>query len=82
MRGMALEQVLRRLAEEGDAEALFNLGYLCLQGQEVPQNVTAAFILFRMVDLPLPFVKLVSSRPFYLLWDKATMRFVAVLCML
>ena len=43
-------QVLGRLAEEGDPEALFNLGYLCLQGQELPKNETAAYILFKMVS--------------------------------
>lgn len=41
--------MLQRLAAEGDAEALFNLGYLYIQGIDVPRNTTAAFYLFKAV---------------------------------
>ena len=41
-----------RLAEGGDGEALYHLGFLYLNGKEVSRNTTAAFILFKMVGRP------------------------------
>lgn len=42
-------QMLRRLAAQGDGEALFNLGYMQMRGIEVEQNTTAAYMLFTAV---------------------------------
>ena len=44
-------QVLRRLAAQGDPDALFNLGYMHLRGIDtIPRNATAAYLLFTAVS--------------------------------
>lgn len=42
-------QMWRRLAATGDPTALFNMGWMALQGYEVEKNGTAAYLLFGMV---------------------------------
>jgi len=44
-----LGQAWRRLAAEGDPAALFNMGWMALQGHEVEKNGTAAYLLFAQV---------------------------------